>query len=53
MNYKSPSLCLYVFLPKEKNGLEEFEKKLTGQKIIDMMNGARNEEVIVSHLVGN
>jgi serpin B len=48
MQYKSPDLVFYAFLPTERNGLEAFEKSLTGAKLLEYIAQAHEQKVIVS-----
>lgn len=51
MPYKSDDMMMYVFLPKERDGLAAFEKDLTGERLNKLMHACRQMEVVVSWLV--
>jgi len=48
MQYKSPNLVFYAFLPKQRDGLAAFEKSLTGAKLLEYISKAHETKVTVS-----
>ncbi len=49
MPYKA-NLAMFVLLPKERYGLADFEKKLTGTDLLALIRQTRKNEVHVSIL---
>ncbi|VDP10779.1 unnamed protein product [Soboliphyme baturini] len=48
LKYDPEYIAMNVFLPKEKFGLEKFEKGLTGTKLKDLMNSVSEMQVTVT-----
>uniref|UniRef100_A0A914WK99 Serpin domain-containing protein n=1 Tax=Plectus sambesii TaxID=2011161 RepID=A0A914WK99_9BILA len=47
MHYKGYELAMYVFLPKKRDGLAEVESSLTGERMLQLIEGDRRIEVEV------
>uniref|UniRef100_A0A914WHB6 Serpin domain-containing protein n=1 Tax=Plectus sambesii TaxID=2011161 RepID=A0A914WHB6_9BILA len=47
MYYKGYKLAMYVFLPKKRDGLAELESSLTGERMLQLIEGDRRTEVEV------
>uniref|UniRef100_A0A914VJC2 Serpin domain-containing protein n=2 Tax=Plectus sambesii TaxID=2011161 RepID=A0A914VJC2_9BILA len=47
MQYKGYELAMYVFLPKKRDGLAEVESSLTGERMLQLIEGDRRIEVEV------
>ncbi len=46
--YKSHTVSMYVFLPKERFGLKAFEKSLTGNSLLQLINDTYETKVEVN-----
>ncbi|VDK26393.1 unnamed protein product, partial [Anisakis simplex] len=45
--YKGYQVYMYVFLPKDKYGLEEFEKSLKGEELLKMISETDSRDAMV------
>ncbi len=51
MRYVADHLAMFAFLPKKQDGLEEFEKTLTGEQLLKMISNCYPGEVEVNFLL--
>ncbi len=43
MKYAGEELAMFVFLPRDKDGLREFEKELTGERLLQLIQNCYSE----------
>ena len=51
MPYVAEDLVMFVFLPKERYGLADFEKKLTGERMLSLISHCYVTKVEVGFLL--